>query len=84
MCFTPWVIARQGYYDGQIMQLTKRHQQRRKKRKGSDERAVLVEQRLPDPGAQLSCFTPSNFHVGLCLTQDAMMKHTAFNLQERP
>lgn len=41
----------QGYYDGQIAQLTKRHQQRRRRRKGPDERAILTEQRLPEPGA---------------------------------
>ncbi|CAL8471292.1 g10834 [Coccomyxa elongata] len=40
----------QGYYDGQIVQLTKRHQQRRRRRKGPDERAILTEQRLPESG----------------------------------
>lgn len=60
---------RQGYYDGQIVQLTKRHQQRRRKRKGADERAVLAEQHLPDPGTQ-------SFHMSLASDQGAVSKHT--------
>lgn len=43
----------QGYYDGQVMQLTKRHQQRQRRRKGPDERAIITGQRLPEPGERL-------------------------------
>ena len=40
----------QGYYEGQLAQLTKRHQQRQRRRKGPDERTVITGQRLPEPG----------------------------------
>ncbi len=40
----------QGYYDGQLAQLTKRHQQRQRRRKGPDERTIITGQRLPEPG----------------------------------
>ncbi len=40
----------QGYYEGQLAQLTKRHQQRQRRRKGPDERTVITAQRLPAPG----------------------------------
>lgn len=58
---------RQGYYDGQIVQLTKRHQQRRRKRKGADERAVLAEQHLPDPGAHTAASGLAFSHVACVL-----------------
>ena len=41
----------QGYYEGQLAQLTKRHQQRQRRRKGPDERTIITGQRLPEPGA---------------------------------
>ncbi len=44
----------QGYYDGQLAQLTKRHQQRLKRRKGPDERVIITGQALPEPGEQPS------------------------------
>ena len=40
----------QGYYDGTLFQLTKRHQQRQRRRKGPDERTIITGQVLPEPG----------------------------------
>lgn len=47
----------QGHYDGQLAQLTKRHQQRQKRRKGPDERTIITGQRLPEPGEHTSPYT---------------------------
>ena len=44
----------QGYFEGGVVQLTQRHQQRRKRRKTADERAVRTELPLPPPGD--TCF----------------------------
>ena len=43
-------VCAQGHFDGAMVQVTSRHQQRRKRRKGGDERAILAQQRLPEPG----------------------------------
>jgi hypothetical protein len=42
--------AAQGHFDGRLVQLTKRHQQRRKRRKGPNERDIINAQHLPEPG----------------------------------
>lgn len=41
----------QGHFDGGMFQLTQRHQQRQKRRKTADLRAIVMQQRLPEPGA---------------------------------
>lgn len=53
----------QGYFDGAMVQLTKRHQQRRKKRKGPDERAIITGQRLPGPGQRQLIITSAQHAV---------------------
>ena len=66
--------AMQGHYDGQLAQLTKRHQQRQRRRKGPDERTVITGQRLPEPGEHTypctlqsrQCAWTTSVELGVC------------------